>query len=73
MTINFAAPTAGEIHYPIAAAADVCVRNATTITVDSCQHSEPFIPALVRESLLSAHIYLNMSMSLQALQLLQTL
>ena len=52
MNINFAAPTAGEMHYPIAAASDVCVRNATTITVDSCQHPEPFIPLLVQGKLI---------------------
>ncbi|KAL4334749.1 hypothetical protein GQ457_07G010890 [Hibiscus cannabinus] len=39
-------PTEGEISYQVAAAADVCVRNATTITIDSCQNPEPFIRPL---------------------------
>ncbi|KAK8516293.1 hypothetical protein V6N12_068903 [Hibiscus sabdariffa] len=39
-------PTEGEINYQVAAAADVCVRNATTITIDSCQNPEPFIRPL---------------------------
>ncbi|KAK8307489.1 hypothetical protein V6Z12_D03G199400 [Gossypium hirsutum] len=45
-------PTDGEIDYNIAAAADVCVRNATIITVDSCQNPEPFIRPLVYRRLI---------------------
>ncbi|GKV10779.1 hypothetical protein SLEP1_g22097 [Rubroshorea leprosula] len=49
---GLAPPTAGVIHYPIAAAADVSVRNATTGLVDSCTHPEPFIPSLARGKLI---------------------
>ncbi|XVE57550.1 hypothetical protein DITRI_Ditri04bG0099400 [Diplodiscus trichospermus] len=52
LTIKSAAPTEGEIYYPIAAAADVCVRDATTITVDGCQRPELFIPLLVQGKLI---------------------
>ncbi|MFQ6625114.1 hypothetical protein Gotur_004020 [Gossypium turneri] len=45
-------PTDGEIDYNIAAAADVCVRNATIITVDSCQNPESFIRPLVYRRLI---------------------
>lgn len=50
LCLNFAAPTAGEVLFPIAAAADVCRRNTTTsfMAIDSCQHKELFIPSLVQ-------------------------
>lgn len=49
---GLAPPTAGDIHYPIAAAADVSLRNATVGIVDSCTHPEPFIPLLARGKLI---------------------
>lgn len=39
-------------NYPIAAAADVTTRNASFITIENCQHPEPFIPALARGKLI---------------------
>ncbi|KAE8724138.1 hypothetical protein F3Y22_tig00010865pilonHSYRG00018 [Hibiscus syriacus] len=47
LSFNFAAPAEGEINYQVAAAADVCVRNATAITIDNCQNPELFIQTLV--------------------------
>ncbi|MCL7024882.1 hypothetical protein MKW94_006612 [Papaver nudicaule] len=45
-------PTLGMQNYPIAAAADVSTRNASFITIENCQHSEPFIPTLARGKLI---------------------
>ncbi|XP_058104107.1 subtilisin-like protease SBT2.5 [Magnolia sinica] len=49
---GLAPPTAGEIHFPIVAAADVCERNSSLVTVENCQHAEPFIRSLVRDKLI---------------------
>ncbi|PSR93488.1 Subtilisin-like [Actinidia chinensis var. chinensis] len=51
---GLAPPTPGEVLFPIAAAADVCHRNTTTLfpTVENCQHAELFIPSLVRGKLI---------------------
>ncbi|RZC74517.1 hypothetical protein C5167_049993 [Papaver somniferum] len=45
-------PTLGMQNYPIAAAADVTTRNASFITIENCQHPEPFIPSLARGKLI---------------------
>ncbi|XP_077237374.1 subtilisin-like protease SBT2.5 isoform X2 [Tasmannia lanceolata] len=45
-------PTIGPLHFPIAAAADVCERNSTYVSIESCQHPEPFIPHLARGKLI---------------------
>ncbi|KAI3905146.1 hypothetical protein MKX01_017392 [Papaver californicum] len=49
---NGSTPTLGMQNYPIAAAADVSTRNASFITIENCQHSEPFIPNLARGKLI---------------------
>ncbi|GAV92224.1 Peptidase_S8 domain-containing protein/Inhibitor_I9 domain-containing protein [Cephalotus follicularis] len=52
--IGLSPPTAGEMSFPIAAAADVCHMNTTTgtLTVESCQHPDLFIPSLVRRKII---------------------
>lgn len=51
--INCSAPTAREVPFQIAAAADVSHRNITSvIDVESCQHPEHFITSLARRKLI---------------------
>ncbi|KAF9625421.1 hypothetical protein IFM89_022579 [Coptis chinensis] len=49
---GLAPPTAGQNFFPIAAAADVCSGNTTIVTIESCQHPEPFITSLARGKLI---------------------
>ncbi|XP_057977562.1 subtilisin-like protease SBT2.5 [Malania oleifera] len=51
---GLAPPTPGDLMFPIAAAANVCQRNAAVgfLAVDSCQHTQLFIPSLVRGKLI---------------------
>lgn len=50
LTSYFAAPTLSEVHFPLAAASDVCKGNTSSalLTVESCQETEPFIRTLVQ-------------------------
>lgn len=50
LIFNLAAPTVGEVFFPLAAAADVGQVNSTDglLTIDSCQSSEQFVRSLVR-------------------------
>ncbi|KAJ0104678.1 hypothetical protein Patl1_18357 [Pistacia atlantica] len=51
---GLAPPTAGIMHYPIAAAADASLRSTTIgiASLESCQHPELFIPSLARGKLI---------------------
>ncbi|KAF5181763.1 Subtilisin-like protease SBT2.5 [Thalictrum thalictroides] len=49
---GLAPPTIGERFFPIAAAVDVCNTNTSIVTLENCQHPEPFIPSLVQGKLI---------------------
>ncbi|KAF6135581.1 hypothetical protein GIB67_015434 [Kingdonia uniflora] len=49
---GLAPSTSKEVHFPIAAAADVCTGNSSYVAVDNCQDPEPFILSLARGKLI---------------------
>ncbi|XP_057773847.1 subtilisin-like protease SBT2.5 [Salvia miltiorrhiza] len=50
--MGLAPPTMGGVHFPLAAAADVCRRNITAGLVESCQSADAFIRSLARGKLI---------------------